>query len=450
MKNNLKLLSILLSLFLVWGLNCNTTEPPVNNETLALSLADVSCTEVWIELKTNGLTLPANINLLKDNSVAQTINLNSSDTTIYIDSLLPNKSYWFQAKLGQGVLSTSSNKLTIQTFDTTSNSFIWETYAVGDPGSGNSVIYDAAIVDGNDMWTVGEIYKNDSTGQPDPIRYNAVHWNGSNWTVIRVPYNYQGQPYYNPIQAIFAFGVNDIWFAGNGVLHWDGSQYNPVPLPSNVWGQDQINKIWGISDNDIYIVGNGGNIAHYSGSTWQKISSGTNIRLNDIYGSADGKYIWITGYDSGTGETVLLQYNGSNIKTIYEASPSNPSWSQFSDTQISGIVTSVWSGVQNTHIWLATSAGFYFAPYNTSGEASLNYKFSFPIGVINNIRGGEPNNLIAVGDYNTVFHYNGVSWVLELIDFGNGKILRSCAVKGKDVIIVGGSAAIIIKGELIN
>ena len=49
-----------------------------------------------------------------------------------------------------------------------------------------------------------------------------------------------------------------------------------------------INKIWGSSSNDLYIVGNNGNIAWYNGSVWTKIESGTELNIQDIWGVPDG------------------------------------------------------------------------------------------------------------------------------------------------------------------
>jgi hypothetical protein len=138
-----KLFTFLLMLPLVGFLSCNTTEPPPpNNGTLSISLTDASCTEAWIELKTNDVTFPVNINLLaNDNTVSQLKNLNSSDTTVYIDSLLPNKSYQLQAQFVKDNQTTSSNKLSVQTLDTTSNNFTWQTYTFGEADAGSNTLF---------------------------------------------------------------------------------------------------------------------------------------------------------------------------------------------------------------------------------------------------------------------------------------------------------------------
>ena len=166
---------VFLNLFFLFSLlSCNTTDPILEPD-LKLELKDVSCTEAWLQLSTNNIQLPATINLLKNNSVTQTFSLNTKDSLLYIDSLLPNQNYSFQVSSIQNPVS--SNKVVATTLDTTSHNFTWQTFEFGQHSS--STLYDVAIINENDIWAVGEIYMNDSLGNPDPACYNAVHWDGS-------------------------------------------------------------------------------------------------------------------------------------------------------------------------------------------------------------------------------------------------------------------------------
>ena len=69
--------------------------------------------------------------------------------------------------------------------DTTSHSFTWQTFEFGDDGASPSSLKDVAIINDSDIWAVGSIYLNDSTGQPDYTAYNAVHWDGNKWELKR-------------------------------------------------------------------------------------------------------------------------------------------------------------------------------------------------------------------------------------------------------------------------
>ncbi len=429
MKNLYKLSLVLLLTFLFLGLNCSepTPPPPPNNGTLTLSVLETSCTEAWLELKTNGVAFPVNVNLLKDNTVAQTISLGKNDTTVYIDSLLPNKSYELQAQFSQSNQTTSSNKITVQTLDTTSSNFTWQTITFGDPSAGSSHLSDVAIVNENSIYAVGEIYMNDSTGHPDPVRYNAVHWDGNNWTVIRIPYLYQGQLYYNPIQTVFAFGASDIWFAGNGVLHWDGSQYVPIPLPTNVWGQDQINKIWGTSDNNLYIVGNSGSIAHYNGSIWTKIESGTTTNLNDIWGSTDA-----SGSEELTLATVSSRYQRGDYKLLSVTSSNATDYLNWPYTRLYGL----WfNSPRNIYI---VGDGAYL--YKNNNLQVINLPTNY---FLTRVKGNGLNDIYIAGCCNTLIHFNGSNWQLINGVYGN---YEGMDVRGNLVALAGftGYQAIII------
>ena len=121
--------------------------------------------------------------------------LTVKDTVLYIDSLLPNQTYNYQAVLSTDT-TIKSEKVTAQTLTPTSHNFTWQTYEFGQHSS--SVLYDVAIIDENNIWAVGEIYMNDSLGNADPTLYNLIKWNGTQWKPERVYYNYQGSDFIAP------------------------------------------------------------------------------------------------------------------------------------------------------------------------------------------------------------------------------------------------------------
>jgi hypothetical protein len=396
MWDNYKYLSLLLILF---GMACcNTTEPPDENQSVNLTLEDVSCTEAWITLTTTNLPLPTTINLKQTNpngdTKSQILNLNTKDSLLYIDSLLPNQTYKFQSVIQS--INQSSNEVTATTLDTTSHNFTWQTWAFGEHSS--SVIYDVAIINENSIYAVGEIYMNDTLGQPDPIRYNAVIWNGQNWTIIRIPYYYQGQPFYNPIQSVFAFEQNDIWFCGNGVIHWDGSSFIPIEIPTNVWGPYQMNKIWGSSNSDLYIVGNGGKIAQYNGTSWRKVESGTDVDIHDIWGSVN--------YTTGE-KTILAIASFQNYGFGLDLLKINgQSASKLDTTGLRIAQSSIWfKGNNKTYV---VGDGVFYK--NNLSSIIWQQEENHPLLFKRLIRGKDMNDIFIVGDFGLVSHYNGITW----------------------------------------
>ena len=133
---------------------CNTTDPPPpppdgEKPTLELKLEDVSCTEAWIKLTTTNLQLPAAITLKQHNpnndSLSQDFILNTQDSLLYIDSLLPNQNYKFIVTMQHS--SNSSNETIVTTMDTTSHNFTFASWTFGTIGS--STLYDVAIINEN-------------------------------------------------------------------------------------------------------------------------------------------------------------------------------------------------------------------------------------------------------------------------------------------------------------
>jgi hypothetical protein len=302
--------------------------------------------------------------------------------------------------------------------DTTSHNFTWQSWEFGGD-CGSSSLYDVAIIDENNIWAVGEIYMRDSLGNCDPNRYNAVIWNGNNWNIIRIPYNYQGMPFYHPIQSVYAFGPNDIWFCGNGVVHWDGNSFNPISIPSNVWGPYQMNKLWGSSSSDLYVVGNNGNIAHWDGMKWTKIESGTSTDINDIWG---------------------IKYSTSNSSLVLCTVSNRDNLGEYKLLSIFGNITKEYFSLPYTRlygVWFNSSRSIYIV-----GDGAFVYKNNFlrtiDLGTnyfLTRVKGNGLNDIYISSSDAKIYHYNGLDWK-EQNNYILGKY-EGMDVKGNTIALVG-------------
>jgi hypothetical protein len=436
MKIFYKLLPIALALFLTISFSCNTTEPtPPSNGTLSISLTDVSCTEAWVNLKANGVAFPVTVNFIADGStVAQLNNLSSSDTTVYIDSLLPNKTYNIQAVIQSTnqYQATNSNKLAVQTLDTTSSNFIWQIYTFGASNAGSSSLNDVAIINDNDIWAVGSIYMDDSTGQVDPTPYCMVHWDGSSWKLLRLKYfppGSIGDSIGVISTAIFANSGNDIWMTGGAVFHYDGIKWDPF-YGTN--GAEGANKIWGDDNGNVWFVGGNGLIVYYNGNTWQKIVSGTTTALNDIWGY----------YDQAD--------NNLSVMTVASNVPYQGDYRLLAISDNTAKDTLNWPYTN----WLK---GVWFqgkySPVYVCGSGVKEYQqgqwnqLNLPNYFTESIRGSAVNDVIAVGDYGFLTHFNGVRWNSE--NLANNYVFLSVAIKNNTVAIAGLSTSGTVVGSAI-
>ena len=179
----MKLFLIFCLFSFLFFLSCDTSEP-LPEGGLGLTLEDVSCTEAWITLTVGNLPSTAYIQLKSNGKILQTLDVNATKTVLFFDTLQINTTYTFEATSSLRGEEVKSNKLQVTTLDTTSHNFTWQTFEFGQHSS--SVLYDVAIIDENNIWAVGEIYMNDSLGNPDPNLYNLIKWDGISWKPEKV------------------------------------------------------------------------------------------------------------------------------------------------------------------------------------------------------------------------------------------------------------------------
>jgi hypothetical protein len=398
-----------------------------------LTLVETSCTEAYLKLQVGADISERTITLKRDNIELWTRRMDATETVITDTSLLPGYTYTYTATLISPppiwIGTNSTSQVQVRTMDTTSHDFTWQTFTLGD-GTGSSVLLDVTIINDSCVWAVGEIHRNDTT-------FNVAKWDGTQWELKRIQSIICGSSTYTVrrIYTIFTFNENDIWYSDGGeMIHWNGTNYsNDCSMNSILAGA--INKIWGSSSNDLYAVGDGGNIIHYNGSTWTKIESGTTLTLNDVWGRSNKfvgeNIVMIPASEKYTGgEKRLLRLRNG---TIIDLVP----WSM-QDRRIH----SVWFD-QQSPIFTSGGGVFQSREYGTWNEMSV------PLTFTNCIRGNASNDLIVVGDYGIVAHYNGVIWRVfdELaITVGN---YESVSIKKNFIVIVGfsGSNAIIVAGR---
>ena len=415
MKDRKRFISLLFISSII-NFSCNSVEPPSGLE-INLKLEDVSSTEAWITLSSN-IKLPATIELKQNSQVVKTINLTRSDSLVNIDSLLPNTSYQYQASSIENPVS--SNSLNVTTLDTTSHNFSFTSYQFGEHSS--STLYDVAIINENNIWAVGEIYMNDSLGQPDPTPYNAVHWNGTNWDTMRIPTKtFSGTTVSSVIKTIFSFNENDIWtfsIAGS-YSHWNGSNWETEFVSER---DGSGNKLWGTSSSDLYLVCNNGGITYYNGSVWQKLESGTDTDIRDIWGITDistsSTLIYSAVSNIGTsGDFKILRINNNGIS-------SEKSWSYNTP------VVSIW--FKNRFKMYACGG---IVAENNLGDL-WEQESSIPDIGCYRIRATGYNDVYVVGGYGLIAHFNGISWKV-IHQTISSEIYYSCEVKGRIMCAVG-------------
>ena len=432
-KPKLKLLTLLFlftSALTFTLLSCSSPTDPKLISSVTLTVDGVTSTEAFIKLSTTNVSLPASVTLNRNNKQINSFTLITADTTIVDKGLNPNQSYIYTTELtdanNQKVVS---QKVVTQTMDTTDHKFTFETFTFGGQG-GSSTLYDVAIINENDIWAVGEMYVYDSTGTP--TLYNAVHWDGSSWELKRIKTEFRGNIITIELEGIFAFSPTDIWMVGSLPIHGDGQNWTMFDIRTTTDPNLSLSKAWGANTNDMYFVGRGGSIAHYtngpSGAGWQKINSGTELNINDIWGD----------FNKETGKYEILavaSISSSFDRAILSIDPATRIVTQLYTEPIQYKLKGVW--FKSNKQYYVAGDGIY-QKNKLSDNSWRNKPFDITKFFIEKIRGNNINDIFAVGGVGEILHYNGISWksYFNTTKLSNGNYY-SIAVKDNLVLAVG-------------
>ncbi|MBC8175333.1 MAG: hypothetical protein H8E82_06750, partial [Candidatus Marinimicrobia bacterium] len=226
--------------------------------TANLRVGVIDTTDVWI------------FGLSRNDSIILTSNVTAPDTIVKDVGLKPATEYIYRAYfMEDGIAVDSSLEVTAITEDTTSHNFVWEIDTLGEYGS---YLKDVAIIDENNVWVVGDI-------QEDGGPYGVAIWDLEQWSLKKLETETSNvRP-----RGIWAFSDNNIWFASGSIYHWDGNE-TTLEWLRDIGTGETVEKIWASSQSNIFFVGNEGTIVHYDGSGFERMESGTDTPLRDIWG----------------------------------------------------------------------------------------------------------------------------------------------------------------------
>ena len=394
-------------------------DTPLYKRNIFLSVEDTGVTEITLKV-----TIPESVKnrefiVKRDGQTLFTTVLTYADTLLLDTALSPHHNYTYKAyRIKNNKLIDSSTIAFTTTMDTTSHEFTFVIDTLGD-GFG-SALYDVAIINENNIWAVGEMHFSGN----DTL-YDVAQWNGLQWNLLKA----SGFPAY----AVYAFSSNDVWIGTTAPHHWNGQAWSGY----NVTGifNGYIKKMWGTSSSNLYIVGTNGSIAHFNGTTWTKMESGTNVDLLDIWGGSDGSIVWACGWkDQSLTHRVLLKYTGQSWEKIHVKTDAFV-W----DDTLSGNPKAVWTN-DNKRLFVLTSYGVYDCPSNTQGNGLRMY---WDVGIGNFygyprvMRGQAKNDIVISGYEGILWHYNGSSWLRYENFRGADNELNSIAYKKGMFVSVG-------------
>lgn len=268
-----------------------------------------------------------------------------------------------------------------------------------------------------------------------PDRYVAIGpsgaltvFNGTKWTQ-------SSEGGFSNLNGIIGFADDEYYIVGQTgkYLQYNGTSFLPVNSPSTanfhgVWGEDNSNMmvvgdktvlsgpanglqqetvpivtnwkaVWGV-DGHRYVTGEYGKMLHYDGSQWEKMDSGVETVLWDLWGFATDDI-----YAVGEGATIL-HWDGDKWEKMKAIGPEE------------AVFYDVWgSGPEDVYVvaLVETEDGNLNYTLHFDGK-SWKVALSSTVADLRHVHGTTEDNVFAAGQGGTIVHFDGKGWGLSPID----------------------------------
>jgi hypothetical protein len=206
--------------------------------------------------------------------------------------------------VGEHLNSAYQDRLLVEVW----NGHSWSIADTPQPGSVRDMGFGAAALSTDDVWVVG-----DQEGSGHVFQTLAEHWDGHTWSVVPTP---DPGSTGNHLYAVDAVSPDDVWAVGQQlggqvpdqglVEHWNGQQWSVVRLPASASGNVLLDAVK-VSDGQVWVAGesdtpSGGGqplVERYAGGQWQTETLPAlpdHANWANLYGIAvaDGA-VWVAG-----------------------------------------------------------------------------------------------------------------------------------------------------------
>ena len=216
-----------------------------------------------------------------------------------------------------GSYSTSTG---VRTLAQRWNGTNWSVVPSPSPDPAQNLLTDVDGVSANDVWAIGN-FGNDGYGST--IGGLVMHWNGLEWSQVKVPGAVSDGTYNVPtLQDVVALSANDVWIVGRAfswvhfktvpiALHWDGQSWQRSVMANAPNDGQGFHGVAALSPTKVYAVGS--TIARWTGTTWAAESATVPGLLGDAAATGTST-VWGVGwrYDANLAQLRTLAMRTTN------------------------------------------------------------------------------------------------------------------------------------------
>ena len=213
-----------------------------------------------------------------------------------------------------------------------------------------------------------------------------LHFDGKKWSPITIP-DSESYTFY----SVFGFSEDNIYVGGDSgaIAHYNGKDWKFIKTPG-FRQEDFIKSISGPSSNDLYLCSYFGKIIHWNGETSEVVSTQQKQKCFFAVWSVNSKCVFAVGDDG-----VINQYNGTEWKRLAFGNPKKMSKKDTSQKDIQSI--------DNGKCPVVHHSKKKWIPQNDVKGIDL-------VGVW----GTSDDNVFAVGNAGTIYHFDGKKWQKQI------------------------------------
>jgi internalin A len=215
------------------------------------------------------------------------------------------------------------------------------------------------------------------------------------------------------IRGVWGSSASDVFMVGDSgtIAHFDGTSWSTMTSGTT----QTLYGVWGSAANNVFAVGASGTIRHFDGNSWSTMASGTTQTLYGVWGSAADNLFVV-----GSGATIR-RFDGTSWSTI-----------------LNGTATfyGVW-GNSASNVFVVGSGGLIVHFNGTSWSTTISGAATFY-----GVWGSSVSDVFAVGSSGAIAHFNGASW--SPMDSGTTQTLYGVwGSAANDVFAVGANGTIL-------